>query len=130
MPRSKFALCSAPRSDNLGIDWEAVTARGRDALVGLTYRNDRIDVTDPVGVRRLSEGGLSRWVSESPDGRAGDHSVAVGSVSPLVRSGLLAASEADDGLLVLTAKGCAICEAYWRRRTHKDVSLPTERIRT
>lgn len=120
---------SAPRPDHLGIDWEEVSPRGREVLASLTYRHDQFAVTNPIGLRRVPSGQQARWASEDEDGRVSDHTVAAGSVNPLVRAGLLAVSETDGELLVLTAKGRATCEAYWRRRAAHDASLPKENIR-
>ena len=129
MPRRKFDPVvraeTRPSRDRLG-SGDAARPR-RVGRPDVSPRPDRRD--KPVGLRRVSEGGLPRWVSDYPDGRASDHFVAAGSVSALVRSGLLAASEADLGLLVLTAKGRATCEACWRRRAKNDVALPRESVR-
>jgi hypothetical protein len=120
---------SAPRPEHLGIDWEEVSPRGREVLSGLTYRHDQFEVTNPVGMRCVQIGQQVRWASEYQTGRVSDHTVAAGSVNPLVRGGLLAPSESDEGLLVLTPKGRATCEVYWRRRAEGDRSLPKESIR-
>lgn len=120
---------SVPWPDHLGIDWEEVQPRGRGVLSGLTYRSGQFEVINAVGMRCLQAGQQVRWASEYENGRVSDHTVAAGSVNPLVRAGLLASSAADGELLVLTPKGRATCEAYWRRRAEGDRSLPKEYIR-
>lgn len=119
----------SPRSEHLGIDWEEVKPRGREVLMGLTYRSDAFDVENPIGLRCILSDGRKRWASVYANGRLSEHSVASGSVDPLVRHRLLAPSEASIETLVLTAKGRATCEAYWRRRADGDRTLPRESLR-
>lgn len=118
-----------PRPEHLGIDWEEVKPRGREVLMGLTYRSDAFEVENPIGLRRILDDGRTRWANVYADGRMSEHSVASGSVDPLVRLGLLAPSTVSDETLALTAKGRATCEAYWRRRADGDRTLPKESIR-
>lgn len=118
-----------PWPEHLGIDWEEVKPRGRDVLMGLTYRHETFPVENPIGSRRISDNGRTRWASIYANDRVSEHSVASGSVDPLVRIGLLAPADASGETLVLTAKGRATCEAYWRRRADGDRTLPKESIR-
>ena len=120
---------SVPKPEHAGIDWEEVPPRGREVLASLTYRGDLYEVTNAIGLRRAPGGEKVRWGSQYESGHASDRTVADGSVSPLVRIGLLAPSEGDEELLVLTAKGHATCDAYWRRLEERDPSLPRGNIR-
>jgi hypothetical protein len=120
---------TVPKAEDAGTDWEEVPPRGRDVLTNLTYRSDQYKVTTAIGLRRVPGGGKARWGSQYESGYALDHTVADGSVSPLVRIGLLAPSEGDEELLVLTAKGQATCDAYWRRLQERDPNLPKGNIR-
>lgn len=116
-----------PRPDHLGISWEEVNPRGREVLRGLSYGSSDYGIEDAIGMQSMELDGRTRWVKIYPDGRVSDHTVASGSVDPLVRLGLLTSH--GDGLLVLTPKGRATCEAYWRRRAASDLTLPKESLR-
>ncbi len=116
----------APRPAHLGIDWEEVRPRGRDVLMNMTYRSDAFAIVNPTGFRCIEIDGRERWAQVWADGRQSDHTVAASSINPLVQNGLL---ELHSGLLVLTAKGRATCEAYWRRRAVDDPTLPRESLR-
>jgi hypothetical protein len=120
---------SVPGSAHSGIDWEQVPPRGREVLASLTYRNDQCEVSNAVGLRQLPSGEKTRWGSQYESGRVSGHTVADGGVSPLARLGLLAPSAQDHDLLVLTAKGHATCDAYWRRLQDGDPNLPRANIR-
>lgn len=116
-----------PRPVHIGIDWEEVQPRGREVLMSMSYRSDALEVVNPIGMHRVEIDGCERWVEVWADGRQSDHAVAAGSVNPLIQGGLL--ELCDSGSLVLTAKGRATCEAYWRRRTVADPTLPKESLR-
>lgn len=121
------ATYASPRPAHHGIDWEEVRPRGREVLMDLTFRSGGFDVVDPIGLRCVEMNGRERWATVYADGRQSDRTVAAGSVNPLVKAGLL--EKCDDGLLALTPKGRATCEAYWRRRAVEDPSLPKESLR-
>ena len=116
-----------PRPAHLGIDWEEVRPRGREVLIDMTHRSDAFEVVNPIGLRCVDIVGCKRWAQVWADNKQSDRTVAAGSVNPLIQDGLLELR--DDTLLVLTAKGRATCEAYWRRRAVEDSTLPKEGLR-
>lgn len=117
------------RPSYFGVSWEEVPPRGRQTLSSLTFRTQAFSVTNPVGLYRVEIEGRERWSQIYADGQVSDHSVSAGAVTPLVRLGLLAPSGDDSDILILTGRGRATCEAYWRRFDERDPSLPRENLR-
>jgi len=117
-----------PRAADHPLDWEELAPRGREVLDSLTYRNEAYPTSPPLGLRRLEIAGRNRWALIWPDGRVSERHVATGSVDPLVRLGLLEPGEAED-VLILSPRGFATCEAYWRRVAAEDPTLPRMSIR-
>lgn len=117
------------RPAHLGLNWEEVPPRGRETLSHLTFRNKSFPVANAKGLCRILVEGRERWSQIYADGRVSDHSVSAGAVNPLIRLGLMARSADESEILVLTAKGRATCEAYWRRFDARDASLPRENLR-
>ncbi len=115
-----------------GPTWLQLPARSRTTLESLTFwfskrhgpaedRADRIEC--------FAEGGKPRWRRIDADGQRDAHSVADGSVRPLVRLGLLASSPETPDIYSLTETGLNLCRDYWARSDMDDPDLPRLSLR-
>jgi hypothetical protein len=115
-------------SGDMVLDWILVPPRARDVLSSMTL---------PLSMRWSRPGGEAHkieWYID--DGRRRwrilrhgpsaplDHSVADGSVQPLVKLGLLEPSDTETTIFALTPKGLATGKEYWRRADGDDPTLP------
>ena len=112
------------------ITWIEVPPRARNTLINMSHCFDvRFGRPDkgPSKIERFDVGGRSRWriIDELA---VSDHSVADGSVRPLIKLGLLAPSLTEPNVYELTLQGVALCKEYWKRRAEGDSSLPLEAI--
>ncbi|NJM82910.1 MAG: hypothetical protein HC844_10800 [Tabrizicola sp.] len=112
--------------------WLQVPARSRTTLESLTFwfskrhghtedRADRIEC--------FEAGGKPRWRRIDADGQRDVHSVADGSVRPLVRLGLLASCAEAPDIYSLTETGLKLCRDYWARSDMDDPDLPRLSLR-
>lgn len=109
-----------------GPTWLQLPARSRDTLLSLTFwfskrygKEDRADM-----IECFAEGGKARWRKIDNSGQRDAHSVADGSVRPLVRLGLLASSPETPDIYSLTEIGLNLCRDYWARSDMDDPELP------
>jgi hypothetical protein len=112
--------------------WLQLPPRSRNTLESLTFwfskrhgpaedRADRIEC--------FEQDGKVRWRKVDADGRRDDHSVADGSVRPLIRLGLLASAPQAPGIYSLTEIGLKLCRDYWARSDRNDPDLPKQSLR-
>jgi hypothetical protein len=112
--------------------WLQVPARSRTTLESLTFwfskrhgpaedRADRIEC--------FEQDGKVRWRTVDADGRRDDHSLADGSVRPLIRLGLLASTPQAPDIYSLTEIGLQLCRDYWARSDRNDPDLPKQSLR-
>lgn len=114
---------------NEAIEWILIPPRARDTLWSMTCAQDRIPGRAPDQLLRYADGPKIRWRFIRPSGLSDDHSVADGSVRPLIKLGLLAAREEESDLFELTQSGLATTQEYWRRSNANDPGLPVISMR-
>lgn len=112
--------------------WLQLPPRSRNTLEGLTFwfskrhgatqdRADRIEC--------FEQDGKVRWRRVDADGRRDDHSVADGSVRPLVRLVLIVSSPEAPDIYRLTETAVKLCRDYWARSDRNDPDLPKLSLR-
>jgi hypothetical protein len=132
----RMALHRAPDGP---VDWLDIPPRARETLRSMTlFFSHRWSnalpgasapkVGSPDEIEMFVENGRKRWTVVIGERRS-DHSVADGSVAPLIRLGLLAPRPENDARHVLTAAGIAAAKDYWRRSDADDPTLPREGMR-
>ncbi|MFP7675661.1 hypothetical protein ACG74X_20190 [Marivita sp. S0852] len=121
-----------PDSINSNLTWEQLPPRARDTLSSMSFGfSARLNekTYPPSAIRRFLTDGKYRWRTEALDGSLHDHSVADGSVRPLVKLGLIAEDPSADNRFELTTPGIEHCEDYWRRSDFDDPTLPKISLR-
>lgn len=130
---------SLPPAPGALVEWLEIPPRARDTLSFMTlFFSQRWSAAlstatsardkAPDEIETFIEDGRKRWAIVR-DGKRSDRSVADGSVAPLIRLGLLAASPDRDDRYILTPDGIAIAKDYWRRSDAGDPTLPREGMR-
>lgn len=122
------------KKDEVATDptWLQLPARSRTTLESLTFwfskrhgaaedRADRIECFEAEG--------KARWRRIDENGQRDVHSVADGSVRPLVRLGLLASTPETPDIYSLTETGLKLCRDYWARSDMDDPDLPRLSLR-
>jgi len=128
-----------PESKTLAatIDWLNIPPRSRDTLVHMTFSFSSRFLTALGGPREeipasqlevFEESGRKRWAFVHQNVRS-ERSVADGSVSPLVRLGLIRPLPNNEVRYELTESGARLCREYWRRSDADDPTLPRQGMR-
>ena len=123
---------AAPATETDELTWIQIPPRSRETLSNMTFwfssrigrgeeRVDRIEV--------FQQNGKPRWSIIDADGERRDHSVADGSVRPLVHLGLIEPSSDDANIYGLTEQGLQLCRDYWARSDADDPTLPQISLR-
>lgn len=114
------------------LTWLQIPSRSRDTLSSLTHcfsaRFSRPEYT-PAQIMRFNREGKWRWSHIDINGELEEHSVADGSVQPLVRLKLLAPLKTKQDVHELTEEGVRICKDYWERSDRDDPTLPKASLR-
>ena len=114
------------------LTWLQIPSRSRDTISSLTYcysaRFSRPEYT-PALIMRFNREGKWRWSHIDNNGDLEEHSVADGSVQPLVRLELLAPINTIQDVYELTEEGVRICKDYWERSDRDDPTLPKASLR-
>ncbi len=126
----KQATASEVETDDL--TWVQIPPRSRETLASMTSRfsakfghgENRAD-----RIETFEQDGKKRWRTIATDGQHPDHSVADGSVRPLIRLGLLEQLPDTPGTYGLTELGLQLGREYWRRSDQGDPTLPKISLR-
>jgi hypothetical protein len=130
---------SLRRPPDAPIDWLEIPPRARETLSMMTIcysqhwptatrDTAKANQENPAEIEMFTDGGRKRWAIVRGEQRT-DRSMADGSVGPLIRLGLLAATPERDDRYALTPEGIAAGQDYWRRVKAGDPSLPREGMR-
>lgn len=114
------------------VDWITIPPRAREMLSSMTTGfSTRFSLKDdqPWDIERISEGSQTRWRLIRENCFRSDHSYANGSVSPLIKMGLVMPINADETIFRLTELGRATCVMYWQRSDAGDPTLPKFSLR-
>lgn len=114
------------------LTWLQIPPRSRDTLADMTLcfstRHGR-PRSAADRIERFEQGGKRRWRTVDAEGTRADHAVADGSVSPLIRLGLLVGSASGADIYGLTEQGLRLCRDYWERSDRDDPTLPRMGLR-
>lgn len=113
------------------IRWDDLSPRARELLDWAShYHAVRIDKGPPhfSELQCCIVANKPRWF-RIDNGRLSDRSYANGSVTALLKHGLLAPVEEIEGRYRMTEKARIICQNYWHRFAARDPSLPKMNIR-
>ena len=114
------------------LTWNQIPPRSRETLSSMTLwfsnraghgkgRANRIET--------FQQDGKQRWSIVDAEGERREHSVADGSVQPLVRLGLIERVPDDPSVYGLTEQGLRLCRDYWTRSDRDDPTLPKISLR-
>lgn len=119
------------------LDWLDVPPRARETLAHMTFsfsnrfRTALSDSHEQFAANELEVfevSGRKRWAFVRQDVRS-DRSVADGSVSPLLKLGLIRPLPDNEVRYELTESGVKLCREYWRRSDADDPTLPRQSMR-
>ena len=119
------------------IDWLDVPPRSRDTLAYMTFAfsqrfiaalHGSSDVVSADELEVFEVSGRRRWAVVRKNVRS-DRSVADGSVSPLIKLGLIQPLPQNPSQYELTESGVRLCRDYWRRSDADDPTLPRQSVR-
>lgn len=130
MSQASDKLHTAPHPETF-VDWIRIPPRSRETLIAMTHQlSERSPTNNPEfhQLERFILGNKIQWAILYPEGRS-THSIADGSVSPLIRMRLIVRAERDVTRYTLTPLGTATCQKYWARSDANDPTLPRQSLR-
>lgn len=130
MSQTNDKLDTAPQLESF-VDWICIPPRSRETLIAMTHQ---LSVRFPTNNHELHQlerfmlGNKIQWAVLYPEGRS-THSIADGSVSPLIRMRLIVSVEGDETRYTLTPLGTATCQKYWARSDADDPKPARQSLR-
>lgn len=119
-------------AEPIGLTWIQVPVRSRETLRSMTWSfSKRFGVSDEIAddIEAFQNDGKTRWRCVTPDGQRRDHSVADGSVRPLLRLGLLTPISGRPDTYRLSGAAIDLCRDYWTKDDANDPSIPKISLR-
>lgn len=114
------------------LTWIRIPPRCRNTLWSLTFWFSETSGSPervPSRIERFEMAGKWRWREVDTDGDRAEHSVADGSVRPLINLGLIELSASEQDVFQLTEQATRICRDYWERYDKNDPTLPKLSLR-